>query len=450
VHGVRFLAAKYKLYKKLSKAAANQQITKSRVIESTSALESHNPFSPTKKTRPPPVDPHSPTPTRHVPHFTLETAASETDAQSGHLFRARKRLRGEPVSPSPQKRQRVTSLYNNAFQNSTKNGPGSDNDNDSEGDEEGLPGSSSFVGDSPVKGAQGVRSFKLLFRENGFGPSHIQNGRPSSESKTKDISFSSADNMDVDDVFSDKKPALGPGTVPVQRKSSLATRTKLWKSNLHAAPDKDKTSVLPQDGSSQASGSNLPLSQKQDQDQDLGVDPPSLLPPSPPPSHDTLRPDSNQYKAGGKGKAPARGVNLKSYPSKAAASADMDDGEELRVKIVRRHQAPADDDLDLDTFVQRLGVSDDAESPSDTPLSLFSTDGSHTASPSSSNIPSESTTGATQRQAIAHLLYGRLEGHYHPDKGGEIWDVGELGNGTENDGDDDWEGDPVPWEVGDL
>jgi hypothetical protein len=41
--------------------------------------------------------------------------------------------------------------------------------------------------------------------------------------------------------------------------------------------------------------------------------------------------------------------------------------------------------------------------------------------------------------------------HYDPAKGGEIWDVGEEDQVWEDtEGEDDWEGEGVPWEVGEL
>jgi hypothetical protein len=60
-------------------------------------------------------------------------------------------------------------------------------------------------------------------------------------------------------------------------------------------------------------------------------------------------------------------------------------------------------------------------------------------------------------QLVKGLLYGRRVTHYDPNKGGEIWDVGEddLGSLDEDrnryaDGEDEWESEPVPWEVGEL
>ena len=59
-------------------------------------------------------------------------------------------------------------------------------------------------------------------------------------------------------------------------------------------------------------------------------------------------------------------------------------------------------------------------------------------------------------QLVKGLLYGRRVTHYDPNKGGEIWDVGEddLGSLDEErkytDEEDEWECEPVPWAVGEL
>ena len=60
-------------------------------------------------------------------------------------------------------------------------------------------------------------------------------------------------------------------------------------------------------------------------------------------------------------------------------------------------------------------------------------------------------TDAEGRRLANAVLYGRRESHYDA-KGMEVWDVGEMSEGVEGagDGEDDWESEPVPWEVGEL
>jgi hypothetical protein len=58
---------------------------------------------------------------------------------------------------------------------------------------------------------------------------------------------------------------------------------------------------------------------------------------------------------------------------------------------------------------------------------------------------------------VKNLLYGRRATHYYPNKGGEVWDIGEdhltsvEGGGIQNASEEeDWEGEPVPWEIAEL
>ena len=58
----------------------------------------------------------------------------------------------------------------------------------------------------------------------------------------------------------------------------------------------------------------------------------------------------------------------------------------------------------------------------------------------------------TEERVVRGLLYGDRVGHYDPSRGGIIWGAGEADDaaygGAETE--DDWEGEPVPWEVGEL
>jgi hypothetical protein len=63
-----------------------------------------------------------------------------------------------------------------------------------------------------------------------------------------------------------------------------------------------------------------------------------------------------------------------------------------------------------------------------------------------------------EESVVKRLLSGRRVLHYDPNKGGEVWGVGEdetdelaeRDGGVMNEGEDEWEGDPIPWEVGEL
>lgn len=63
-----------------------------------------------------------------------------------------------------------------------------------------------------------------------------------------------------------------------------------------------------------------------------------------------------------------------------------------------------------------------------------------------------------EESVVKGLLSGRRVLHYDPHKGGEVWGAGEderdelagREDGVINEGEDEWEGDPIPWEVGEL
>ncbi|KAJ7170127.1 hypothetical protein C8R46DRAFT_1266447 [Mycena filopes] len=192
------LAQKYKDYKRLSKAADAAQssskvpstpprgqsqsrnsahpsllLSKPRAITATQPLSGYNPFSPQKnKGKQKELSPdfhstsipfgiprnHSPVPVRTSTAFPSTNRDPFAATPNNPVSRARKRLRGEPVSPSPnkEKRRRI-------------------HDESDEDDDDGQAANTSFVDDSPVKLPNGARSFKCclmkpLRNPNSTGP----------------------------------------------------------------------------------------------------------------------------------------------------------------------------------------------------------------------------------------------------------------------------------------
>ncbi|KAF9269997.1 hypothetical protein L218DRAFT_982685, partial [Marasmius fiardii PR-910] len=193
------IADKYRLYKKLNKASQQSVLPESGPIKPTVPLASFNPFSPTKNKG---KQPESPLPTkfsrsnnpfatpskstpkpriREPPHSPLGYSSASTSTSALELptlpinaipdppsavVRARKRLRGEPVSPSPNKdkRRRVHSSQQPFARRHITGSSSSDNDDEDETDGN---VNSSFVDDSPMKApsGSGSRSFKVLFED---------------------------------------------------------------------------------------------------------------------------------------------------------------------------------------------------------------------------------------------------------------------------------------------
>jgi hypothetical protein len=51
---------------------------------------------------------------------------------------------------------------------------------------------------------------------------------------------------------------------------------------------------------------------------------------------------------------------------------------------------------------------------------------------------------------VRSVLYGERTSGYDAVRGGDIWNVGEIGEASDSQAEDDWEGEPVPWETGEL
>ncbi|KAK2461609.1 hypothetical protein APHAL10511_006072 [Amanita phalloides] len=148
------IADKYRLYKRLSKQALPDT---SRPVHSTAPLAACNPFSPAKnkgknKAEPPAARNPFSTPTKSARGQSLLDSPTELSAVS----RARKRLRGEPVSPTPnkEKRQRTSSYPKLPM-------PALDDDSTTTSLHK---SGSTVIGESPVKQSAGNK-FTVLFEE---------------------------------------------------------------------------------------------------------------------------------------------------------------------------------------------------------------------------------------------------------------------------------------------
>lgn len=204
---------------------------------------------------------------------------------------------------------------------------------------------------------------------------------------------------------------------------------------------------------------------------------PSLLPPSPPPANSARR--SNQF-SNARGKAKAKSSGRKKAKTTDDDLPDEDEDEEetshTTVKIFDRAQSVR---LQRSTSVGHEDTSLDFDP--DPVLGYSQRAAPHGREPSPP--PGEQLEGrfdvdlpdrlrrvlalesvearardSREERVVKGLVLGRRETHYDPTKGGEIWDAGEDDvrlDGEEqvkrdSEGEDDWEGEPVPWEVGEL
>ncbi|KAG6862182.1 hypothetical protein C0995_004264 [Termitomyces sp. Mi166 len=501
------IAARYKLYKKLSRTTAassvqpssahtssdtpttppksrprSHQLGEPRVIETTAPLSSFNPFSPQKnkgkekalqiKLSSRTTYPNSPFKSKQSSHdpFPLNLDKPSTSSHtpphspttaSSALSRARKRLRGDPVSPSPnkEKRRRVGSQSTFPF---TKLAPDLSESSD---DDEAPQGNSFFVSDSPMKAPPGVKSFRLLFDEANESKGGPVNGKPTvRRTKTQSTSrglfgMSSVSGSDEDalwDTGNKHKAAL------FKPLSALAS------SEVTHAPDGKVMQVR------KSVKRSLSESDTEDVDvpQQSSFGPSALIPPSPPPAEPSASRQKQFKTANGKGI-----IKLIKRKKVKTAGDKMDDQEEestddsdtlpMNVKIIKRTQARplvgASDDLDPDPI---FGYSNHvARGGREAQPSL----GEQGSSRLEVSLPDKlrrvlvleptdlKARYSREERIVKSLVLGERLDHYDPTKGGEIWDVGEDDvidgeEGTWNDigGEDDWEGEPVPWEVGEL
>ncbi|KAJ7361487.1 hypothetical protein DFH08DRAFT_375734 [Mycena albidolilacea] len=454
------LAEKYRQYKKLSKSAAAQAtkppnppstpprdesrpsaqpsllLPKPRSIAAAQPLSGFNPFSPQKskgKQKEWSPDPHSrPNPfqiTSLVPFSisSTSTAAKTSDpfAQTPNdaISRARKRLRGEPVSPSPNKEKRRRMLPSH--------------ESDDEDDEEGA-GDTSFVDDSPAKPPNGVRSFKLLFDEGSTKPKFpsllrtktappglfgFGDGAPRAES---------SENMDIDEVVPRSPEKLAPFA------------------SLQDDPFSEETAAAVLDH--EMADDRKPDAARR------------LLAPSPPPA--ARRPSGPHLQnAKGKGK-PTNKADIMSEEEDGSDEDALMNGKQARHKVRLFDRTASrgirDGDSIDEPFItarrppdEDIVQSETSETISlpDTLLSILS-------------LAPVSSHGRQDEHVVDQLIYGARRGNYDPSKGGEIWGVGEfeeedrdefaLDTGRSRttrgvyDDEDDWEGEGVPWEVGEL
>ncbi|THV06034.1 hypothetical protein K435DRAFT_849478 [Dendrothele bispora CBS 962.96] len=474
------IAAKYKLYKKVSKApskpsapstpkrtqASSSSLPRPRPVEITAPLSTFNPFSPVKnkgkqkevspikktfpnpfatpsKSKPvprvrqvSPSPPPSPSPASKEPRLASTSALVEQppiDAPPTAVSRARKRLRGDPVSPSPnkEKRRRVQSQTILPFPRRSADLSSSDEEG---GDD---PGNSSFVDDSPVKASAGAKSFQTLFEDATGLKSTLSHSKTAPSGSGLFGSFSRTEvEDDLDNVLGNSnRPKLVNGK-PISNELTDKTR------NLASLRSSTKRGLSDLDAESGAD--------QQTKDTDL-----VLIPPSPPPESSSYRPPNDNKR----GKNPRKKAKLGEDDS---SDTDVLSDDELKVVVGppkrQLHAEHAQDEgLGSEPILRYLLPADSThqnqsqdESEDQESFDVQLPDKLRDILALSSSSESK-TYNIPEDQVVESLLYGRRMTHYDPSRGGEIWDVGDSEHvGADIEDEEDWEGEPVPWETGEL
>ncbi|KZT75080.1 hypothetical protein DAEQUDRAFT_20631 [Daedalea quercina L-15889] len=584
------IAAKYKLYKSLSKSVSSSSLAKAsstrpstpprsqsrqtthtssssllpkaRAIKVDPPIQTTNPFSPVKR-KPRPARSDSPPVissnklSEHASHlnpFTTPTKAKSTTklkpsaprrslspdpfpliqasqvtqspsapvrtpSSRSAVTRARKRLRGEPVSPSPVKEKR-TRVGSQRALNFTTTLLDSDEEDAQFPHADGIA-NETFLEATPMKPPPGGKSFRVLFDEvlptsrDASRQSTIRtlsrtasavpkpNSLSSKRARSRAMSPSSSEDendewengMKLESLMSSangfhvvkkpapqpKRPSNGPGktfqAAVLPDKDDLRAEKGPPRGPAPKDPlPRGKTPSGPVD----AISAGRPTGKRPRSDggdistgigagglnETYGVDHVPFLPPSPP------RPDGSYPRTGiavdkGKGRASAAFSRKKARLLEQLGGEDIDDDSvgsedgEGQVKLrehswnaPRRQAAAIFDELDDPEF---QWPAHPPHSP-DSPPTGFAAAEEGTMEVNLRDdlrrilaLSSQKRTEAEERRLVSAILYGRRESHYDA-KGMEVWDVGEMSEGTEGvgDGEDDWEGEPVPWEVGEL
>jgi hypothetical protein len=519
-------AEQYKLYKKLSKAASatsisqsrpstsqtpttppkhaphtghSRIISKPRAIEVAAPLPGFNPFSPVKNkgkqrdlppassipTRKPLSSNPFATPSKNVPstssrsvspnQFLQVQSHSPNPPPNTAVSRARKRLRGEPVSPSPnkQKRQRVGSHAVLPFPKSLP----LSSDDEEDGEMGNADANNSFVDDSPVKPPTGGKSFRLLFEDSlpvASVPKKPANGLKSQSRNSVDavkIDSNDTTSLEASPTNSHKdsrrsKPHLGTQNAKAERNPSSTTmlikkdefvsvegqanqsrsglsRTITMEKRKRSKPPNLKTSlkrplaeVAVNDVLPSAPCSQLPL-----------------LPPSP----TCEDPSSNHRVPANKGKAGTSRKKAK-VVSEDEEEEEEDSLDDVAVKVINLAHTPQQvpenaDELDWDPILHSgtRNRDQDTASMSHHETGTFNVDLPDELRLMLAISPSRSHNGKQER-VFRGLLYGDRVSNYDASRGGDIWDVGEAEDDARGstEGEDDWEGAPIPWEVGEM
>ena len=383
---------------------------------------------------------------------------------AGAVSRARKRLRGEPVSPSPNKdkRRRVIPTTAIPFPRLTLNAADSDDEQQNT--------DTSFVDNSPLKAPFSGKSFSRLFEESATS---LDN--PPTASKVQELSSVCIDNVPglsmhgaaistkrTMEVFGKRQPVKLDANQPsfidlaANQPSKLLTTLEsgsISQAKIGSDPNRSSTKRPFSDDEHPA---NIPRTRL------------PLLPPSPPPTNTLSRASTKFLQHKGKSKTYKGRKKMKiDEESDNQDSDDLEPTATFRIvhrKITRPlHAVEEMDDFKLDSDPIIGYTRFPALHP---PLPI--TDGLHHGS-IEIDLPDKLRSVLALRssaskaqvseedQLVKNLLYGRRVTHYNPNKGGEIWDVGEddLGSLDENrnrntEGEDEWECEPVPWEVGEL
>ena len=340
--------------------------------------------------------------------------------------------------------------------------PSSDDDGDAPAEAD-----SSFVDNSPIKPSTN-KNFPRLFEEEveehveANTDAHLEDRNKPLVKKTNNVG---------------KSKATQQGSISRSASRGLAT-TKLESKIEQQMESHQLLNVNVGEGSSKTSSSRSSTKRPFSDDEEVNEsDQPQakspLIPPSPPSNSSSSFNRPGKYKPKLKGRT-AKG-NASQKKLKLNGEHAEDDSDELqsngKLRIVGRDgtrlghvgKGPDEDYVSFETD-PILGYARFSGPRASSPNDARQEDGNVEI-----DLPDQlrrvlalQTTGSKvqvseEDRLVKGLLYGRRTSYYDPMKGGEIWDVGEDHQVISEEGahkytedEEDWEGEPVPWETGEL
>jgi len=169
----------------------------------------------------------------------------------------------------------------------------------------------------------------------------------------------------------------------------------------------------------------------------------SLLPPSPP-ADSSFTKGRPKFKPSGRKKARLVGQQ----DADGEESPIEDNHTKVREWSGRRrlHESMTDGYLEMDPILGLNGHDRSLNFPSADHPGTFEVDLPNDLRCMLAISPSK-LRDVNEEDVVRGLLYGSRVGHYDGTRGGDIWDAGEVEDGTQSE---EWEGEPVPWEEGEL
>jgi len=424
--------------------------------------ESINPFTTPSKAKQA-LFPHSRalSPDPFPPIDTLADPAHppKEPKQSNTVSRARKRLRGEPVSPSPikEKRQRIHPDALPFPKIGTLNAEDSDDNHLVVAE----LADSSFVADSPLKPLPKGGAFKLLFDggagdvviQDQDGPSRSRQAQSNSgfgllglkSKRARSMSTSSDSEILPDNLQVPEMKASEGNSVKFSAKTRIEKR--LYPNDpVSCKEDHFSATTIQADLMEECTKLSLVDTEPDARDTLCPGHRPALLPPSPPPGGSS---------SGYVGKRKTKGPIGKRTKLSEDSGCEDEDGAEVNVKIrewswqLRKSSGATVEELDP---ILGLSAHDRQSSPGPT---IDDTPGDFVV-----NLPddlrellaiSPSKAQTTRDISVVRgVLYGERTRNYDAQRGGHIWGVGEIDDASGSQAEDDWEGEPIPWETGQL